>query len=188
MREKKKVLRINKEDAILAVIDFQEKLVPAMENKEKLIDKAKRLIEGVRTCNVPVAVTQQYTLGLGKTVEPLISALGEDYLPIDKLHFSAYNCEDFKEILQYREKNTVILCGIEAHICVLQTALDLLENGYDVFLVEDACASRKNEDFTWGINRVAEAGGMITTVEAVLMELIGGAKDSNFKAISKIIK
>jgi nicotinamidase-related amidase len=179
--------RLKKEDAILVMIDFQERLMPAMKDQEDLEESVCKLVNGIRTLDVPVLVTQQYTKGLGPTVPDIAEALGE-FSPIEKTDFSATGELSFLEALNETGKTSVILCGIETHVCVAQTALTLLELGYDVFLVEDAVSSRDKTDKKTAINRMVQAGAKPVTVEAVLFELLGTAKATEFKEISRIVK
>ncbi len=179
--------RIEKEDAILVMIDFQERLMPAMKDQEDLEESVCKLVNGIRTLDVPVLVTQQYTKGLGPTVPDIAEALGE-FFPIEKTDFSATGEMNFLEALNESGKTSIILCGIEAHVCVAQTAMSLLELGYDVFLVEDAVSSRSKTDKKTAINRMVQAGARPVTVEAVLFELLGTAKAAEFKEISRIVK
>lgn len=179
--------RLNREDAILVIIDFQERLMPVMKDYKDLEESVCKLVSGIRTLEVPVLVTQQYTKGLGPTVPAIAEALGE-FVPIEKTDFSATGELDFLEILNEIGKTSIILCGIETHVCVAQTALTLLELGYDVFLVEDAVSSRNKTDKKTAINRMVQAGARPVTVEAVLFELLGTAKAAEFKEISRIVK
>lgn len=192
-----KVLKIKKEDAVLVAIDFQQKLMPVMKNADELERTMEKLIKGCRHVGVPILVTQQYTKGLGATVEPLINALeapldeniGEaEFAPIEKTTFSAMGEPEFVKALEATGKKTVIITGIEAHICVQQTTLDLLEACYNVFLVNDAVASRSNMDKKYAVRRMSDAGAIGTTYESVLFELVGGAKQPGFKQISAIVK
>ena len=169
---------IKREDALLLAIDFQEKLMPAMANQEELEEAVVKMAKGIRALEIPVLVTQQYTKGLGATIQPIAEALGP-FVPIDKTSFSA---------LGEPGKKTVILIGIEAHICVQQTALDLIERGYDVYVIQDCIASRKESDNLCSQQRMAGAGAVITTCESVLYELLRGAGADGFKAISALVK
>jgi nicotinamidase-related amidase len=179
--------RIKREEAILVMIDYQERLMPAMKDQESLEESVIQLVNGIRTLDVPVLVTQQYTKGLGATVQSIAEALGE-FSPIEKTDFSAAGEMNFLEALNETGKTTVLLCGIEAHVCVAQTALILLELGYDVFLIEDAVSSRDKNDKKVAIKRMIQAGARPVTVEAVLFELLGTAKAAEFKEISGIVK
>lgn len=180
-------MRIDRDDAVLVAIDFQEKLMPAMADREFLEDRVIRLAKGVKALGIPKVVTEQYPRGLGSTISAIAEAMG-DFSPIDKGTFSACGNEDFVKALEETGKKTVLLCGIETHICVLQTAFDLIEKGYKVVLIEDGCSSRSLRDSASALSRIAIAGAVVTTVEAALMEMIGGTQSPDFKAISKIIK
>ena len=183
----KKNLRIKSDEACLVLIDYQEKLMPVMDNEDFLTDRTVRMVKGANEFELPIILTQQYTRGLGETVEPISAELGN--LPyIDKKTFSAYKNEEFKKKLAEAKRKTVLLCGIETHICVMQTALDMMEAGYNVVLIEDACSSRSDRDSQVAVMRLAEAGVVVTTVESALMEMAGGADSDHFRAISKIIK
>jgi nicotinamidase-related amidase len=179
--------RLKREDAVLVMIDFQERLMPVMRDHEDLEESVCKLVNGIKTLGVPVIVTQQYTKGLGPTVPAIAETLGE-FSPIEKTDFSAAGELNFLEALNETGKTSIILCGIETHVCVAQTALILLELGYDVFLVEDAVSSRDKQDKKTAIKRMVQAGARPVSVEAVLFELLGSAKAAEFKEISRIVK
>lgn len=178
---------IKKEEAVLVAIDFQTKLMPAMADADALEETAVKLIKGIRILDIPVLVTQQYTKGLGPTTEKIGDALG-DYKPIEKITFGAMGTPDFVDALEKTGKKSVILIGIEAHICVQQTALQLLDAGYQTYVIQDCIASRKDTDRMCSQQRMAAAGAIITSYEAILYELMRGAKAEGFKAISAIVK
>ena len=180
-------MRIKKEDSILLAVDFQEKLMPVIKNNEEIAKTVVKLVKGCNAVDVPVMVTQQYTKGLGDTIEEIKNEI-KDFSYIEKSTFSCCGGQDFMEALKATGKNTVILTGVEAHICVLQTALDLLENGYKVFLVYDCIGSRNNNDKKYAGRRMCDAGAIGTTYESVLFELCGGASEPGFREISKIVK
>jgi nicotinamidase-related amidase len=184
---KENSFRIKREDTVLVMVDFQEKLFPVMKGQDELEENIIKLVRGIRILDVPILVTQQYTKGLGETVEPIAEALGEFY-PIEKTDFSAAAELGFLEALNASEKTTILLCGIEAHICVTQTALTLLELGYDVFLLEDGVSSRTKVDKKNAIARMVQAGARPVTVEGALFELLQTAKAPEFKEISRIVK
>ena len=178
---------IKKEDAVLVAIDLQTKLLPAMADARNLQETVVKLAEGLRILNIPVLVTQQYTKGLGPTVPEVAEALGA-FSPIEKITFSAMGEPDFTRALAETGKKTVILIGIETHICVQQTALQLAEAGYKVYVIQDCVASRKEQDNLCSQQRMAADGITVTTYESILYELMGGAKADGFKAISAIVK
>lgn len=180
-------MMLTRKDTLFVAIDFQEKLMPVMSEREKLEDKTIRLCKGMNVLGIPVIVTQQYTKGIGPTVEPVAEAIGE-FEPIDKTTFSCMRNEEFVAQLKAADKKNIVVCGIESHICVQQTVLQLLEEGYNVYVAADCVSSRSPEDKMWSIARMGEAGAVITTYEAILYELLEGSKEEGFKAISAIVK
>ena len=178
---------IRRDDAVLVAVDFQTKLMPAMADPQTLEETVVRLAKGAKALKIPVIVTQQYTKGLGPTTAPIAEALG-DFEPVEKLTFSAMGEPAFLRALEASGRKSVILIGIEAHICVQQTALELMEKGYSVYVIQDCVASRKESDYLCSQKRMAAAGAVITTYEAVLYELLRGAKAEGFKAVSAIVK
>ena len=192
-----KVLRLNKKDTVLVGIDFQERLMPAMKGDEELEAAAVKLVKGCRILGVPAIMTQQYTKGLGPTVPAIAAALtepiGEDvaaaeFCPVEKTSFSAMGEPAFVEALEKLGRKTVIIAGIEAHVCVQQTVIDLLEKGYTVFVANDCISSRSNTDKKYAQRRMGDAGAVGTTFESILFELLGGAKEPGFKQISALVK
>ncbi|MEG1583999.1 MAG: hydrolase [Anaerovorax sp.] len=190
-------LKIEKEDAVFVAIDFQERIMPAMKNHEELEKTVAKLIKGCRIMGVPILVTQQYTKGLGATTQPIIEALTESlseelpattFSPIEKTSFSAMKEPAFVKALEALGRKTVIIGGIEAHVCVQQTVIDLLESGYSVFVINDGVSSRTNMDKKYAQRRMSESGAMGTTYEAAVFELCGGAKEQGFKQISNLVK
>lgn len=178
---------IVRENAAFVAIDFQEKLMPVMSNKEKLEEKTVKLLTGLRELGVPGLVTQQYTKGIGTTIASVAEAVGE-FEHVEKNTFSCMATDEFVSRLEALGKKDIIVCGIEAHICVQQTVLQLMEAGYNVYLAVDCISSRSEEDKLWAITRMGEAGAAITTYEAVLYEILRGSKADGFKAISAIVK
>lgn len=191
------VLRLKKEDTVLVGIDFQEKLMPAMKNNQELEAAAVKLVKGCRVLGVPAIMTQQYTKGLGPTIPAIAAALAEpigeetgtaEFQPVEKTSFSAMGEPAFVAALEKLGRNTVIIAGIEAHVCVQQTVIDLLEKGYTVFVANDCISSRSNTDKKYSQRRMGDAGAVGTTYESILFELCGGAKEPGFKQISALVK
>lgn len=178
---------INREDTVAVFIDFQEKLMPAMSGRDTLEDKVVRLASGLQVLGVPHVVTQQYTKGLGETIPSIAAAIGE-YSPIDKTTFSCMNHVDFVNQLELAERKNVIVCGIESHICVQQTVMQLLEEGYRVYIPVDCISSRSQTDLLWATERMEKAGAILTTYESILYELLRDSKAEGFREISKIVK
>ena len=179
--------RIRRDKALLVVIDIQEKLLPFIEASERIQDKAAMMIKGAEILQLPIFAFEQYPKGLGCTVPAIKEALGER-AATEKTSFSIMGVQDFKKALKETGKEDILLVGIETHVCVLQSALDLLFEGYRVYLVADAAGSRDVNDKNVAIKRMSDAGVTVTTVEAALFEMVDDAKDTKFKEISKLVK
>jgi len=180
-------MRITKENTTALFIDFQERLFPAMNEKEQLLKNTKILIEGLNILGIPMAFTQQYTKGLGETLEEL-KALVPGFEAIEKTDFSCFGAEEYTAFLQHHQCKTIILCGIEAHVCVLQTAVDLKEYGYFPIVVSDCITSRNALSKESAMDRFRFEQIMMTSCESILFELTRSAKSDEFKAISKLVK
>lgn len=180
-------MRITKDNTTALFIDIQERLFPAMNEKEILLKNVKILIEGLNILGIPTAFTQQYTKGLGETLED-IRLLVPGFATIEKTDFSCLGAEEYAAFLQQRQSKTVILCGIEAHVCVLQTAVDLKEAGYLPIVVTDCITSRSPISQESAIDRFRYENIMTTTCESILFELTRSAKAEEFRAISKLVK
>lgn len=180
-------MRIDKENCIGLVVDIQERLVPVMYQKDKFLSNSSRLILGLQELGVPLIITQQYTKGLGNTITE-ISTLIRDFKPIEKTSFSCYDEPEFVKALNYCEPKNVIICGIESHVCVLQTAIDLKTAGYNPIIIYDCITSRAKLNLKIAIERFRFEEIMISSFESILFELTRGANDPAFKAISKLVK
>lgn len=176
-------MRIKVEDTVAVIIDIQERLLPVMHEKETFLNRSVILSEGLKALGVPLYVTQQYTKGLGETVEEIRSAAGMNSY-IEKINFSAF--EDIEPHI--KGKKNVIVYGIEAHICVLQTVIDLSEGGYTPVLVTDCITSRKAADKETALLRASMEGAIPTTSEALLFELLQAAGTKTSRIIQKLIK
>ena len=181
-------MRILAEDTMALVIDFQERLVPVIDNKDILIHNTEILIKGLQALKIPMMVTQQYTQGIGMTVPELSGLFGENFEYLEKITFSCVENEEIITKIEAMGKKNIIVFGIEAHICVLQTVIDLISRGYNVILVEDCVGSRKESDRQVGIKRTICEGAIPTTYESILFELTRVAKTDVFKVISKLIR
>ncbi len=180
-------MRITKENTVGLIIDIQERLLPAMEENETLLKNCKVLIEGLQELNVPLLVTQQYTKGLGETVEPIRSII-KDFNPIEKKDFSCCDEQTVASQLKEKEAKNVIICGIESHVCVLQTAIDLKAEGYNPVVIMDCVSSRSFDNVDLAAERFRYEGIMMTSYESILFELTRSAAATEFKAISKLVK
>ena len=180
-------MRILRENSVGLVIDIQERLVPAMEESEVFVENSKKLIQGLQILGLPLLVTQQYTKGLGETIEE-VKALISDFQYIEKKDFSCFDEPAFAEKLALSGKKTVIICGIESHVCVLQTAIDLKVAGYTPVVVTDCVSSRSFDNVDLAAERFRYEGIMMTSYESVLFELTRSAGAPGFKEISKLVK
>lgn len=173
---------------LVVVIDAQERMMPVIEGTERVVDNITRLVRGSLALGLPMLVTEQYSKGLGGTVQPIASAMQEWYRPIEKMTFSAVESMPFMQQLETTGATKVLLCGVEAHICVFQTASDLRQVGWDVEVVADAIGSRS--DFNRGIalERMHRHGIELTTVEMALFSIMRTADCPEFKSVSQIVK
>ncbi len=171
----------------LLIVDVQEKLWRVTYEKEKLLDNLCRLIKGMQVLNVPVLMTEQYPQGLGPTV-PEIIALLPGAKPLAKTSFSCCGDTNFLKELKAIDRRQILITGIESHVCVYQTAIDLLNSGYEVQAVTEGISSRTPVNRQLGLHRIEQAGGKLTGVEMVLFELLKTAGSEQFKAISRIVK
>ncbi len=180
-------MRILKEETVGLVIDVQEKLFPHMQEKELLEENLTKIIAGMGFIGIHVLVTEQYTKGLGFTIPPVHQALG-DFSSIEKLSFSCCDEPRFMDMLKSHGKKNVIICGIETHVCVLQTAIDLLAEGFQPIMIEDCVSSRKHSDKQTAIKRMRQEGAIISSMESILFELTRASGTETFKAISRLVK
>jgi len=181
-------MRIIVEDTMAIVVDYQEKLVPVMYEKETLLHNTEILINGLNALQVPMIVSQQYTKGIGMTVECIQKAFDEEFEYYDKIAFSCLDDENILAQIKKCNKKNIIICGIEAHVCVLQTVIDCIAAGYHTIVIEDCISSRNENDKRIAIQRVIKEGAEIATYESVLFELTRKAGTDTFKVISKLIK
>lgn len=180
-------LLLKRQRTVLALIDMQSGFRPIMPGFDEIAARISLLVQACRLLELPIVVTEQYRKGLGPTVDEIAAHLPEGYVPIDKLSFSACGAGEFDLQLREHHAEQVILCGIEAHICVSQTAHDLLQNGYQVHLMTDALGSRLAHNREVAIERLARAGAIISSIEMALFELCP-AGTVEFKQMQQIIK
>jgi len=174
------------ENTAIIVIDVQTRLTPTIYNHEIMVPKTAAFISGGKLLDIPIIVLQQYTKGLGETIPALQEALGE-FEPIEKITFSACQSEEFVKKLAKCGRKNVIITGIEAHVCVQLTVLELLQAGYNVYVAADCTGSRNNIDRIYAEGRMAQAGAVITTMESILFELLVRADHPLRKEITKLI-
>jgi len=180
--------RLNLNEAVLVVVDVQERFMPVLFEPQRLVSACQLLIGGAKILGLPVLVTEQLPEKLGPTVTELREVLGSDYRPIVKAEFSAFANESFRRAFAATGRTQLILCGIEAHVCIRQTTLDALDLGYDVFLVEDAISSRYEFLYRSGVQSCLEAGARRTNAEAVLFELMTTAEHPQFREVQNLVK
>ena len=180
-------MRIKKEDTIAVVIDVQCRLFPFISENEKLASNIVRLIKGLKALEIEIIITAQYIKGLGDTIEPIKVALGE-FSQLEKMAFSCCGDNNFTSELKKSGRKNVIICGIESHVCVLQTVIDLKEKGYNPVLIEDCVSSRSLNDKKIAVERMRQEGAVISTYESILFELLEVSGTDTFKEISKIVK
>ena len=173
----------------LVVVDIQEKLLPPIFNKDELIKNSQLLVRVANILDIPVVVTTQYAQGLGAVVPDIASLLGHAR-SIDKLDFSCFGSTDFRSTLKSvpGNRNTLLLCGMEAHICVMQTALGALNDGYLVHVATDAIGSRVRWNWDIGIDRMRAAGAVISTTEMMIYELLRCSGTQQFKEMLPYLK
>ena len=178
---------ISLDESILCVVDVQEKLLPHIANGDKAARATAILVRGARTVGVPILVTEQVPDKLGPTVADVTEALGGT-TPIEKDTFSCLGSDAFRQALAKTERTTLILCGIEAHVCVLQTALQAVDAGLRAVVVADAIGSRLDDNRQLALARLRQDGATVASVEMILMEWIGGASHPNMRDIIRLIK
>lgn len=171
----------------LLIVDIQERLLPALHEHQAFLAACRQFITGANLLGVPHIITEQYPKGLGATV-PDIALLTPDAPKFSKTQFSAYTAE-VAAALQSRqpEKQNIILIGCETHICVLQTVLDLRQQGYNVFIPQECATSRTAANKANGLQQIQAAGGIVSNIESLLFMLLKDAQHPQFKAISKLI-
>lgn len=186
------MIGLQRSRAALFVVDIQERLIPAMPEQvaRQVIRNTAVLIETASKLGLPVVVSQQYPKGLGATVKPIEDALAaaKQVHRFDKTEFSAGNTADFAALAPGLRRDQWIITGMEAHVCIYQTARDLVARGYQVHVVADAISSRTEDNWQIGCNLIERAGGIITSTEVVVFDLLGRAGTEEFKVLSRLIK
>lgn len=175
------------ENTALVLIDYQERLFPVMQDKEKLLRNVVRLVNCAVALEIPVIVTEQYPKGLGPTI-PEIKSLLPLIKPVEKTCFSCCDNEEFNKALETIKRKQVLIAGIEAHICVYQTAMTLARKGYEVQVISDCVASREAENKAVALTKMSALGILSTSLEMAFFELLKVAQGDKFKKISSIIK
>lgn len=182
---------LNIENSILVIIDIQDRLVLASKYGQEVAENMTKLAKAASILEIPTVVTEQYPKGLGATVPLLSSSLSTDAFITEKSSFSALLEPAFKEKIQELKangKNQIVIGGIETHICVLQTALDLITEGFEVYVIKDACASRNKKEYKAGLELLKQSNAKVSCVEIALFEWLKTSKHPNFKEVQALIK
>ena len=177
---------LNKEEAVLLIIDIQERMLPAIDKVDKVLQRNEVLVEAAKLLGVPIIVTEHNAEGLGHTVNQLSSKMTEAKV-FNKNTFSACN-KEFLDNLNNLKRKKIIVTGTETHVCVYQTVRSLLDNGFSVFLVEDAVGSRAEMTLINAIKQMKEMGAVITNTETAVFDLLKESGTPEFKALLKLIK
>ena len=178
---------LNRKNTALVLIDIQEKLFQVMHEKEALRTNLQKLVQGAKALDIPIIWAEQNPKGLGPTI-PVLRDLLPDLHPIEKRSFSCCGQAEFVKQLKKIHCEQILVAGIEAHVCVFQTVMDLCGLGYEVQVVQDGVSSRTPENMQIGLERIQEAGVVLTSVEMALFELLKAAEGDEFKQILKIVK
>lgn len=177
---------LKRENSAILIIDVQERLMPVISEKEIVFANVNRLIAGANILKLPLVVTEQYPKGLGHTCKEI--QIDNDHEVIEKISFSCMLASSINDKLKAWQTKSLILAGVESHICVFKTALDALNNGYEVHIVADAVSSRREYDKEVALKRMRHAGAFVATTEMILFQLLDEAGNEEFKQISKLIR
>lgn len=171
----------------LLIVDIQERILPVINNYQMVVDNTIKLVKGFKVLGLPIYFTEQYPKGLGTTVSSITEELSE-IKAFNKMSFSCSGADELFDDFKKKNLSQIVVCGIESHVCVQQTVLDLVENNFQVNLAADAVSSRKEIDYKSALERMSRHGAEVTTTEAILFELLNVCGTDQFKAISKIVK
>lgn len=178
---------LDRKSTALLIIDIQERILGVMQNPDAVISNTLKLIKGFKVLNSPIIYTEQYPKGLGQTFRELKTEL-DNKEPVQKMSFSCYGAENLFNELKQKNISQIVIAGIEGHVCVQQTVLDLLANNFQVNVAADCVSSRNKIDYETAISRMRTHGAEISTAESILFEMLNISGTEEFKAISKIIK
>ncbi len=178
---------LSAENSLVLIIDIQDRLVAAL-NKDVIVENSVKVASAAKALNIPVILTEQYPKGLGHTVQRLMDVLPEGSEVVEKTYFNALLEDGMLEKIKSYGKKQIVIFGIETHICVHQTASALVEEGFEVYVIKDACASRNKYEFKQGIEAMVANGVKVSCVEIALFEWLKGAKNPKFKEVQALIK
>jgi nicotinamidase-related amidase len=177
---------ISCEGTTLTVIDVQEKLLPLIVDRDKIVKNIVKPIKFAKIMNIPIILTEQYPKGLGRTVEEVKKVLPGIH-PIEKTTFNCFGSEEFKERLSRMGLSTLVITGVETHVCINQAVLDAVDK-FKVYVISDAVSSRTKENWQIGLERMRDNGATISSTEMLMYELLGDAKTKEFKECSALLK
>jgi nicotinamidase-related amidase len=183
-----------RDDAVLIVVDEQERLVAAMDRREQVLATSARLVKVAALVGMPIVVTRQYPKGLGDTDPVLLEALrraesaGASVSVVDKVAFDCFGDAGFVEALAHLERRQILIVGMETHICITQTSLAGVRQGFDVHVIADGCCSRDEANHAIALDRMRGAGVVVTVAESIMYELVGEAATDEFRELLKIVK
>ncbi len=178
---------IRAEEALLLVIDIQEKLFPLIHEKETVMENTVKLIRAAKAMKIPVLLTEQYPRGLGRTMPEIMSEL-EGIKPIEKRSFSCFGSDEFRDAVTESAARYLVITGIETHICINQTAFDAQDMGYTPVVIEDATGTRRPGDHETAIRKLSDNGILVESAEMTIYEALESAENRAFKEVLKIIK
>lgn len=175
-----------RDETAFVLVDIQEKFLPVIHNIQTVIDNANRLVRGASILKIPLIVTEQYPKGLGRTMDEIHLDEGQEI--IEKISFDCFGCDGFVRKLEELTVGSLVIFGIEAHVCVLKTALEALARGYEAHVVADAVSSRTEENKILALERLRQSGVFVVSTEMVLFQLMDRAGTDEFKEISRLVK
>jgi len=178
---------LDRDNTLLLVVDFQQRLLGAFKDPEKFLPNCIKLIKVANILNLPILSTEQYPKGLGPTVDEIKSEL-TNLKPVEKVAFSCFGESRFVDELSRHSSRQLMVCGIETHICVEQTVLDGIECGYQMHVVSDACGSRKKKDHKTGLRKMEQAGAIVTCSEMAMYEILVRSDSEEFRDVLPLVK
>ena len=187
LNQETKIPMLYSENSVLCVIDIQQRLLPHIDGNEHVVKNSNILIQSAKLLEIPILLTEQYPKGLGPTV-PEIQSACDGIKTIEKTVFGCYDCEGFQQAFESLNRSNLVLCGIETHVCVLQTALAAMKDCVEVAIVADAVGSRAQKNHEFGLQRARQHGADIASTEMVVLEWLRDAAHPKFKEISGLIK
>lgn len=179
---------LSRDGAALVIFEMQERLLPAVRDHKEVLENIMNMVRAAKILNVPIILTEQYPKGLGSTVPELMELLGPEIQPMEKLSFSAFGSDEFKGRLKELSVKSLILCGLECHICINQTAHDGISEGYYVHVLTDGVSSRTKGNYKAGLKKLRASGAVLTTTEMALYELMEVAKTDEFDEVLKVLR